>query len=119
MSSTENVVTDKEKQGWLAVHFDIRGNGLSEVGISTIGISIVSGISKVSISSIQKVGVSFWLGISGTLSIESVSKTMVSKTMVSKTRVSISKTMSIVSSVQISISISLRLSLTLAITIIS
>merc|ERR1711955_117294 len=40
--------------------------------------------------------------------------------MVSKTRVSISKTMSIVSSVQkVGVSISLRLSLTLAITIIS
>merc|ERR1712168_1550751 len=113
MSSTENVVTDKEKQGWLAVHFDIRGNSLSEVGISTIGISIVSGISKVSISSIpsiQKVGVSFWLGISGTLSIKSVSKTKVSKT-----RVPISKTMSIVSSIQkVGVSISLRLSFTLA-----
>merc|ERR1712006_18313 len=103
MSSTENEVTDKE-QGWLAVHFDIRGNSLSIVGISTIGISIVSGISKVSISSIQKVGVSFWLGISRALSIKSVSKTMVSKTIVS----GISKSMSIVSSVEkVGVSISL------------
>merc|ERR1719347_1567197 len=110
MSSTENVVTDQRKQGWLAVH-NTRGNNLTVVAIGAIRVSIVSGISKVSISSIQKVGVSLGLSISGALSIVSKSMVSIGVSVVSSiSKVSISS----IKKVGVSISLWLSLSLTLA-----
>merc|ERR1711887_109854 len=79
--STENDVTEEDDIDGCFCQFSVAGYGfgdynLSPVGISTIGVSIMSSISKmsISISSIEKVGVSISLGfsISRPLSIVSI-----------------------------------------------
>merc|ERR1711887_89112 len=112
--STENDVTEEEDIDGCFVQFFVAGYGfgdynLSPVGIATIGVSVVSSISKmsISISSIEKIG----LSISRTLAIVSISVGIRVSEISGISKMSISS----IEKVRISISLGLSISRTLAI----